>query len=221
MRDLSAFHEQVKRGDLAGVQAAIALDATLPEQRNAAGQNAFLLAKYYRQQAVADYLLALGPKLDIFGACVAGRTDDVLERVDGDPDLLAAHSGDGWTPLHLAAFFGYPELIKGLLNRGANVDERSTNAMKNTPLHAAAAGGQIKSMQALLENGADANAKQEGGWTALHAAAQTGNCEMVRLLLGHGAHVHARADNNQTPIDLALTHGKQAAAELLERAAGG
>jgi ankyrin repeat protein len=221
MQDLQSFHEKVKRGDLAGVQAAIAEDSALLDTTNEEGQSAFLLAKYYRQESVAAHLLTLNPKLDLFSASAAGHTSDVLERIDGDAALLEAHSRDGWTPLHLAAFFGHPELAKGLLNRGAKVDARATNQMQNTPLHAAAAGGRIETMRLLLENGADANARQHGGWTALHTAAQTGNREMLELLLAHKAHVHARADNNQTPLDMALTHGKQEIADLLERQGAG
>ncbi|MGH9583762.1 MAG: ankyrin repeat domain-containing protein [Bryobacteraceae bacterium] len=217
MRDLQAFHEQVKRGDLEGVQAALAEDSTLLDDTNSEGQSAFLLAKYYRQETMAAYLLTLHPKLDLFGACAAGHTSDVLGRIDREPEMLGAHSRDGWTALHLATFFGHTELAKGLLNRGAKVDERSTNPMRNTPLHAAAAAGRIEAMRLLLENGADASTQQHGGWTALHTAAQTGNREMAELLLAHGAHVHAQADNNQTPLDLALIHGKEEIANLLDR----
>ncbi|MGH9609087.1 MAG: ankyrin repeat domain-containing protein [Bryobacteraceae bacterium] len=217
MVDLHSFHEQVKRGDLAGVKAAVAEDSALIDAANEEGQSAFLLAKYYRHEELANYLLSFGPKLDLFAACAAGRTSDVLERIDSDPAMLGEHSSDGWTPLHLAAFFGHTELAKGLLNRGMQVDQRSTNPMKNTPLHAAAAGGQIEVMRLLLENGADASAQQHGGWTALHTAAQTGNRAMFELLLAHGAHVHARADNNQAPLDLALLYGHEEIANLLDR----
>src|SRR5690348_2193581 len=126
MGDLHSFHEQVKRGDLASVKAALAADGALVDAANEEGQSAFLLAKYYRREEMANYLLSLGPKLDLFAACAAGRTSDVLERIDSNPASLGAHSNDGWTPLHLAAFFGHTELAKGLLNRGARVDERST-----------------------------------------------------------------------------------------------
>ncbi len=74
------------------------------------------------------------------------------------------------------------------MNRGANVDARSTNAMKNTPLHAAVAGRKADAMsQCLLERGADVNARQHGGWTALQGAAQAGDREIVKLLLANGA----------------------------------
>lgn len=215
MGDLNSFHDQVKQGDSAAVRAALARDRSLLDATNEAGQNAFLLAKYYRQSEVAEYLLSLGPKLDLFGSCVAGQLKQVTDEIDRDPSLLGAHSNDGWTPLHLAAFFGHLELTQALLDRGADVNARSTNSMKNTPLHAAAAGGHIELMRLLLTRGADANASQEGGWTALHSAAQSGNRDMVELLLAQGAKINSRAANNQAPLDLALTKGHQDIARLL------
>src|SRR5256885_10407937 len=142
MADVKAFQETVKKGDLAGVRAALGEDPELLEATNEAGQSAFVLAKYYRQDAVAGYLLSLNPKLDIFSLSIAGRTAEALKEIDRDGALLAAHSVDGWTPLHLAAFFGHAKLANELLDRNAQVDIRSSNAMKNTPLHAASAGGQ-------------------------------------------------------------------------------
>ncbi len=216
MLDVKGFQEQVKKGDLGAVRAALGEEPALLDAPNEAGQSSFLLAKYYRQSEVADYLLGLHPKLSIFDRCVAGQTETVLEEIDREPALLASQSSDGWMPLHLAAFFGHPELAKGLLNRGAVIDSRSTNAMKNTPLHAAAAGTKLELVELLLDHGADVNARQQGGWTALHSAAQTGNREMAEILLAHGADVRARADNNQSPLDLALMHGHGEVATLLE-----
>jgi uncharacterized protein len=216
MSDLNSLHNQVRQGDLAGVRVSLTRDPSLLDAANESGQNAFLLAKYYRQPEIAEYLLSLDPKLDVFSSCAAGRQDAVTREIDRDGSLLKAHSGDGWTLLHLAAFFGHADLANVLLDRGADVNARSTNSMKNTPLHAAAAGGHIELTRLLLQRGADANATQEGGWTALHAAAQSGNREMVELLLAHGAHVNVRAENNQTALDLALTKGHQEIARLLE-----
>jgi ankyrin repeat protein len=216
MADEKSFHEQVKRGDLDAVRAALLKDPSLLDATNESGQNAFLLAKYYRQEHIAHYLLSLNPKLDVFNASVAGRTADVLRKIEEDPALLEAHSSDGWTPLHLAAFFGHPGLAHALLDRGAPVDALSTNAMRNTPLHAAAAGGNLALLQLLVKRGADINARQEGGWTALHSAAQSGNRPIVEFLLANGAEVHARAANNQSALDLALSKGHHEVAALLE-----
>lgn len=217
MTDVRSFHEQVKRGDLDGVRSSIAEDASLLNATNESGQSAFLLAKYYRQQETADYLLTLDPKLDVFDACVAGRVAPVLAEIDRDPAMLEARSTDGWTLLHLAAFFGHKELANALLDRGANVEARSTNQMRNTPLHAAAAGGNTALVELLLKFGADANARQEGGFTALHSAAQAGNRPMVEALLANGADLNARAANRQSPLDLALGGGRQEVVALLEQ----
>ena len=216
MPDVKSFHEQVKRGDLAGVESALAGDPALLNATNESGQSAFLLAKYYRQEAIAKHLLGLEPSLDIFNLCVAGRTRAALQQLDRDPALLESHSSDGWTPLHLAAFFGHPDLAAALLDRGAKIDARSTNAMTNTPLHAAVAGGNSALVDLLATRGADVNARQEGGWTALQAAAQNGNREMVEVLLARGADIQARAANNQSALDLALSKGHQEIAALLE-----
>ena len=217
MPEVKAFHEHVKSGNLDAVRADLAANPALLDATNEAGQSAFLLSKYYRQSKVADYLLSLKPKLDVFTLCVAGHTSDVLAAIDKAPELLEAHSTDGWTPLHLAAFFNWAELANVLIDRGAQVDSRSTNSMKNTPLHAAAAGGNTQLVDLLLKRGAKPNATQEGGWTALHAAAQSGNRAMAEALVANGADINQRADNNQSPLDMALLKGHQDLVEFLEQ----
>lgn len=216
MANLQAFQDCVKSGDLAGVQRLLDEDPTLLNQKNESGQTAFLLASYYRQPAIADYLLGLGPDLDVHTATVAGKTDVVLQKIQDDPALLEAQSTDGWTALHLAAFFGRKETALALIKRGAAIDSRSTNSMKNTPLHAAAAGRQAELVDLLLDQGADVGAMQTGGWTALHAAAQNGDLPMVQSLIAHGAQVQTRAENLQTPLDMAMLKGHGDVAELLE-----
>jgi len=213
--DLKLFHDRVKSGDLASVRTMLAEDPALLDMRNEGGQPAFLLASYYQQAEIAAYLLSLKPRLDIHLATVAGDVGEVLGALDKDGALLESHSSDGWTPLHLAAFFGRLNVAEALVARGANVDARSTNNMRNTPLHAAAAGRKTQLCRFLLEHGANANAAQAGGWTALHGAAQNGDRELVEVLLAHHADLQARAENNQTPLDLALLRGHQEVADLL------
>jgi ankyrin repeat protein len=116
----------------------------------------------------------------------------------------------------LAAFFGKLDAARVLLNKGAPVTTRSTNAMNNHPIHAASAGGHVEIVKLLLEHGAAANAQQHGGWVALHAAAQHGNVEMAKVLVANGADVSLRADNQQRPIDLALLKGHQGMVDYLE-----
>jgi ankyrin repeat protein len=216
MPELRAFQDAVKKGDIESVRSALAADPNLLDATNEAGQGAFLLAKYYRQEATADFLLGQGPKLNFFDQCVAGQTPPVMAQIEATPALLEEHSTDGWTPLHLAAFFGAQELAEALLAKGAEIDARSTNNMQNTPLHAAIAGRRAAMVKFLLERGADANARQSGGWSALQGAAQGGDREMVEILIANGAHINARSDNNQCALDMALLRGHQDIADLLE-----
>src|SRR5665213_2168375 len=130
MPDVRAFQDAVKKGDLDVVRSALAADPNLLDAANEAGQGAFLLAKYYRQDATAEFLLAQGAKLTFFDQCIAGQTAPVMAQIEATPALLEAHSTDGWTPLHLAAFFGAEELAEALLAKGAQIDARSTNNMQ-------------------------------------------------------------------------------------------
>jgi ankyrin repeat protein len=221
MAALKTFHESVKTGNLAQVRALLNEDPSLLDQKNEAGQTAILLSKYYGRPDITSHLLSLHAKLDVFTAAAVGSEDVVFQELDRDPALIAAHSSDGWTPLHLAAFFGHRDLALRLIERGAEVDARSTNAMKNTPLHAAAAGRKAELVKLLLKEGADPNATQEGGWTALHGAAQNGDREIVDILIAHGADLKARAANNQSALDLARLKGHQGISGLLEELGGG
>lgn len=163
-----------------------------------------------------DELVAADPRLAIFAAAILGDTEKLEKLLTANKGLISAVSEDGWLPLHLSAFFGKPEAVKFLLNKGADVAARSTNPMRNTALHAAAAGRHAEVVSILLERGALPNAQQSGGWTAMHACAQSGDLETAKILLAGGADPSARAENHQRPMDLALTKGQQAMVEFLE-----
>ena len=179
------------------------------------GTSPLLLAIYYGAQDAVEVLLSRGVKPDVFESAAAGDTGRVRALLDADPRLVESRSPDGWTPLHLAAHFGRAETMRLLLEHGADVQARSTNAMENTPLHAAAAGGRTEAVGLLLDHRADANARQHGGWTALHSAAQSGNLALARLLLDRGAAVGARNDDGLTALDLTEEHGRKEVATLL------
>ena len=161
-------------------------------------------------------LVDANPSLAVFAAAILGQTERLEEMVNGNRVLVSAVSEDGWTPLHLAAYFGKEETARMLLNKGAQIGARSTNAMQNTALHAAAAGKHTPLVKLLIERGAQVNARQNGGWTPIHSAAQSGSIELAQALIDAGADVSIRADNQQRPIDLAMTGGHAAMVEFLE-----
>ena len=212
-----AIFEAIKGGDAARVTALLDADAMLANASNEQGTAAHTYAIYNRKNEIAELLEARGARIDIFAAAMAGRTELVQEMLDGNKALVKLVSHDGWTPLHLAAFFGHPAIVAALLSAGANITERSNNTMSNMPLHAGVVSRNLELIKLLVECGAPVNARQHGGWTPLHAAAQNGDVEIARLFIEHGADVNARADNQQLPIDLALAKGNQEIVTLLEQ----
>lgn len=167
--------------------------------------------------ARVEAIVKADPSLEFFAAVMQGDTARVEELIAANRSQVSAMSPDGWTPLHLAAFFGRDETARALLNTGASPKVHSTNAMQNLPLHAAVAGRHSKIAKLLVDHGAPVNARQHGGWTALHAAALHGDLELAEMLIANGADISARAENNQCALDLALTKGQQQMAELLEK----
>jgi uncharacterized protein len=210
------FFDAIRAGDRAQVHTLLAADAGLLGALDENGVGPYAAARYSGRNDIAALLLEKGMPLDVFTASMAGARDALVDLIATNPESAGAYSRDGWTPLHLASFFGQPGIAEILIACGAEVNARSRNPMQNMPLHAAAAGRNRDALRALLEHGADPNARQHGGWTALHAAAQNGDVEMVRLLLGGGADADARADNQQNAMDLAMTKGHQAVVELLD-----
>jgi uncharacterized protein len=156
------------------------------------------------------------PSLALFAVVLTGDVTGLEAMVSRNRSLVSLLSTDGWTPLHLAAHFGQTDVVRVLLNKGAQVNARSTNALQNMPLHAAAAGKSVTAAKLLIEHGANVNARQTGGWAPLHAAAQNGDIELARVLVENGADINVRADNQQQPLDLALTKGHQPMVEFLE-----
>jgi uncharacterized protein len=213
---IQLFFEAIRAGDREKVDALLSADASLLAAKDEKGLGAYTAAKYSGRNDIAALLLEKGVELDLFAACMAGAKDRALELTGKNPELINSYSHDGWTPLHLAGFFGQPSIAEALIAEGADVRARSRNPMQNEPLHAATAGRSKDAVRALLEHGADVNARQEGGWTALHSASQNGDVEMARLLIVGGADVKARADNQQSAMDLALGKGHQAVVDLLD-----
>ncbi len=197
----------VKAGDLNAVKALLVENQALVNAADDEGNSAILIATYWGKREVAETLLAHNPQMSVFEASAAGQLNRVKQWLEGQPALIHAWSHDGFTPLHLAAFFGRRDVAEFLLARNPDVNAVTRNPIKVTPLHSAAAGNHYEICAALIAHGADVNARQEGGFTPLHSAAQNGNLELVDLLLQHGADPHAKTDADKTARDFAAEGG--------------
>lgn len=197
----------IKEGDASAVEEAVRRDPSSAAARGDSGLSAVLIARYYGRTEILDTLLGLAPELDAFEAAAVGDVERVCEVVERDPGLVGAWSTDGFTPLHLACFFGDPETARGLLEAGADVGVPARNPMHVQPLHSAAARGQVEIARELLARGADPNARQEGGFVPLQAAAQNGDEALARLLTDHGADPALADDSGKTAADHARDAG--------------
>ena len=160
-----------------------------------------LEALYRGDRDALDAALAEEPELTIFEAAAVGDSNRVRELLSLQPGSAADWSPDGFTALHLAAFFGREKVAATLLERGADVSVVARNPLRVQPLHSAAAGGHTAVARLLLQHGADPNARQEGGFVPLHAAAQARNEELYELLVASGADQDAATDDGRTAAD--------------------
>ena len=87
----------------------------------------------------------------------------------------------GRNSLHLAAECGRDDLVKLLLEHGAN--PRATSDGGWTPLHNAAQAGAASCVSLLLDSNVDVNAVLSNGMTPLHWASYNGRDEVVRLIV--------------------------------------
>jgi ankyrin repeat protein len=211
----------VAAGDTAEVERLLAADPTLASARGEDGVSAVLLARYRFDRPTMEAILAADPEIDVFEAAALGRLDRLDALLLTEPGVAGTYSSDGFTPLHLAAFFGKAEAVRMLLDADAPVDAYTQNDLANQPLHAAAAGRNVEICRALLAAGADVGATQHGGFAPLHEAAQLGDDEMVELFLSAGADPTLAAEDGRTPADLAEAAGHVDVARRLREVATG
>jgi ankyrin repeat protein len=215
------FLKLIQQGATAEVADQVQADPALASWRDPQGVSALLWAVYCGQSLVRDFLLARLAadriQLDIFEAAAVGNEGLLRDLLAKQPELAGAFSGDGWTPLHLAAGFGTPAAVSALLAAGASVEAVSQNPQKNQPLHAALAlGKNLEIVKLLLEHGAPVNATQAGGFTPLFSAAIANRKDLVELLLAHGADPGCKSDAGKTAADFARERGHAELATLLD-----
>ena len=174
-----------------------------------------MAALYRGHHAAVELLLKAGAALDIFAAAALGEMAALDAALAADPPAVNAFAYDGWTPLHLAAFFGRRAAAERLLAAGADLSTISRNALCNTPLHAAVAGGHVDVSLLLIEAGADVNVADAGGHTPLHIAAEGGYVPVAKALIERGADAHVVDLEDRTPLARAVTRGHAEIVDLI------
>jgi uncharacterized protein len=210
--------DAIEAGDEARVNTLLDADPALASSRDASGVSALMRAFYRFDKPLIETVRARVDALDIFEAAAFGDIDRLTELLGAEPSLVTSYSGDGFTALHFAAFFGRFEAAALLIERGAEVDAFGRGWMTGTAMHSAVSRLQSDVVRILLEAGANPNVRQSAGWTPLHAAAMNGDVMSVELLLASGADPAATNDEGRSVIDLATESDDEATVDRIRSA---
>ena len=131
----------------------------------------------------AVLVVGCGPSVDIHDAAHSGNIEAVKKHLAAGADVNAIdHEGN--TPLHHAVYNDQTEIIRLLIDKGAEVNgkRKAANHEKGVaPLHTATWRSTIETIEFLIDNGADVNMKRADGAIALHYAVWFGLKEKNRV----------------------------------------
>jgi len=190
-------------------------DPALAIRKTAQGISLLQFAAYCRNSEAVKLLRGYTPSPDVFEAASIGELETVKHCVEQDPALAGFVSPDGFTPLGLAAFFSHPDIVRWLLDRGADPNKASNNPMKVAPLHSACAIAHYDIAEMLIGAGAAVNTRQSGGVAPIHSAAYSGHTRLVKLLVDHGADTDAVTDDGKTAYAMAVEGNHPETADYL------
>jgi hypothetical protein len=137
-------------------------------------------------------------------AAQSGNTPAILDLLKKGLDVNARDDLYGRTILMHAALFGHMDVVRLLIDKGADVNAATKNG--TTALLLSAGKGNAEIAGFLLDKGADVNAN-DGNGTALILAADKGNAKFVSFLINKGADVDAKSSNGNTALMRASRYG--------------
>lgn len=207
--------QAVQDDDLVRLRELLEEDPARAGAMTADGRTPLQLAAYLRRHDAIRLLRAHDALQTVHEAATLGDVEALDRLLDANPDHLDRPGPDGFPPLHLSAHFAQHDALQRLLDRGADLDSRSTNANGNTALHAAAAGAAVATLRILLASGIDPDVRDAGGNTALHVAAANGAVPCVDALLDGGADREAKNERGETPADIARQRDEDEVVEIL------
>jgi ankyrin len=125
----------------------------------------------------------------------------------------------GNTALHVAVSKGHLDVIRILVEKGANMC--AADASDSTALHIATKGGYLNIVQYLADRFAPIDRRNAKNETALLVAAAEGNEKIVSVLIEQGAGIGVRDIDGKSALDIATDKGYTAITQLLKDRAEG
>jgi ankyrin repeat protein len=179
------------------------------------------------EMAVEEQEAPLGPDAPLFIA-VKRRDVAAVRASRAKKAELGCEADSGLAPLHWATHAGLLDMVRALIERGANPnlklarDESLWRSYSKgaTALHIAVERGNVELVQALLEAGATPNVASNGGLTPLHLAVLAGHVPLVSALLRAGADAGAQTRGDLWQKSFLLCHPRGTTALHVAAAAG-
>ncbi|MDQ2842016.1 MAG: ankyrin repeat domain-containing protein [Acidobacteriota bacterium] len=174
--------------------------------------NSFLLAAAFAVESVPASN-PFPPRVSLSSAIRSGQLERVKHLLASGGDVNERDEA-GSTPLIVAVLSDRPEVLRYLIDQGADVNARQLETDSTALLYAVLA-PRIEMVRTLLSKGADPNLSYSQSRTALHLAA---NPAVVDLLIAGQADIEALDESGLSPLDEAVLHGRTEIASLLLRA---
>lgn len=220
MSDINDIFDLIKTSYNEKLEEIISETPSIADTKTEQGISLLQFAAYCRNKSAVDTLRKHKKELNVFEAASVADIETVNKIINKNPELTNSFSPDGFTPLGLASFFGQLDIVKLLLNKGANPNIAANNQFKVAPIHSACAISNYDITDLLIKHGADVNAKQMQGVTPLHSAAHNGQTKLAKLLIDSGAYINSKMDNGQTPLFMAEEKSFNETAELIKQSGG-
>ncbi len=149
---------------------------------------------------VIIFVITATPTLgnDLTTAIDSGYVDQVTEILRQAPERLNQKNESGLTPLNQASYEGHIEIVKLLLDLGADVAIGDNE--NSQPIHNAAVAGHTDVIELLSSRGADINAQDDNGNTPLLFALMFRHQETAQYLIGAGADINISNNDNVSPL---------------------
>jgi ankyrin repeat protein len=151
---------------------------------------------------------------------------DITTVKNADTHVVKAGIVKAETPFYAACFYGYKEIVKSLIAKGANIETPAKNGW--SPIYAASKNGHTEVVKSLIDAVAPkgeeplieakrnfVNFKNKNNMTPLNLATYHGFTDIVRLLLDAGADVNMGDKLGARPLHVCVQNNHSEIMDML------